>query len=79
MATFLSKLFKPKWQSKHTATRLESIKELDPGQNEDHQILLKLAQNDSQIAVRKSANAKNYGPSSSHKTTRRLPGRKLSH
>ncbi|WP_156499902.1 hypothetical protein, partial [Oleiphilus sp. HI0061] len=62
MATFLSKLFKPKWQSKHTATRLEAIKELNPGQNEDHQILLQLAQNDEQVAVRKSATSRLTDP-----------------
>ncbi len=55
MATFLSKLFKPKWQSKHTATRLEAINELNPSQDEDHKILLKLAENDEQTAVRKKA------------------------
>lgn len=55
MATFLSKLFKPKWQSKHTATRLEAIKELDPNIESDQKILLQLAENDSQPAVKKSA------------------------
>jgi hypothetical protein len=58
MATFLSKLFKPKWQSKHTATRLEAIKELDANQAEDHKVLFSLAEGDTQAAVRKSATAK---------------------
>ena len=55
MATFLSKLFKPKWQSKHTATRLEAIKELDPNSAEGQEILQQLADNDAQPSVKKNA------------------------
>ena len=43
MANFLSKLFKPKWQSKHTATRLEAIKDLNLQTEEDQKILFSLA------------------------------------
>ena len=52
MATFLSKLFKPKWQSKNTDTRLEAIKTLDINQDSDQQILLSLAENDPDLRVR---------------------------
>ena len=52
MATFLSKLFKPKWQSKNTDTRLEAIEALDINLESDQKILLSLAENDSDLRVR---------------------------
>jgi len=58
MANFLSKLFKPKWQSKHTATRLEAIKDLNLQTEEDQKILFSLAESDQQVAVRRSAISK---------------------
>ena len=43
MATFLSKLFKPKWQSKNKDIRLEAIDALDINLESDQEILLNLA------------------------------------
>lgn len=58
MATFLSKLFKPKWQSKHIETRKQAIELLDGLKAEDVKILTKLAEKDpssdvQQLAVQK--------------------------
>ncbi len=55
MATFLTKLFKPKWQSKHTPTRLEAVKALDANDEEQHQALLSIAAKDTSTDVRKAA------------------------
>lgn len=52
MATFLSKLFKPKWQNKSKDIRLEAIDSLDINIPEDEEILLELAQNDVNLSVR---------------------------
>ena len=52
MATFLSKLFKPKWQSKNKDIRLEAIDALDINTAADEAILLNLAENDSNLSVR---------------------------
>ncbi len=46
MATFLSKLFKPKWQSKHLETRKQALELLDGLKAEDLNILTQLAEND---------------------------------
>ena len=46
MATFLSKLFKPKWQSKHIETRKQALQELDSFKAEDLTILTQLAETD---------------------------------
>ena len=58
MATFLSKLLKPKWQSKHTETRKQAIELLDGLKAEDAKILIQLAENDpsqdiQQLALKK--------------------------
>ena len=58
MATFLSKLFKPKWQSKNNTTRLDAIEALDVNSEEDQNILLTLASNDKVSAVKAAAIAK---------------------
>lgn len=52
MSTFLSKLFKPKWQSKNKSVRIEAIATLDPHQTEDQKILTTLAKNDPAHEVR---------------------------
>jgi hypothetical protein len=52
MATFLSKLFKPKWQSKNTDIRLEAINALDINLESDELILLDVAENDINLSVR---------------------------
>jgi len=52
MATFLSKLFKPKWQNKNKDVRLEAIDTLDINLESDQEILLNLAQNDLNLSVR---------------------------
>ena len=52
MATFLSKIFKPKWQSKNKDTRLEAIDTLDINIATDEAILLDLAENDINLSVR---------------------------
>lgn len=52
MSTFLSKLFKPKWQSKNKSVRLEAIKALDPHQAEHQKILIELAMSDPATEVR---------------------------
>tara|TARA_R110002072_G_scaffold58010_3_gene148472 strand:- start:3055 stop:5940 length:2886 start_codon:yes stop_codon:yes gene_type:complete len=46
MATFLSKLFKPKWQSKHLETRKQTLSELDGFNTEDLKILIHLVEAD---------------------------------
>tara|TARA_R110002167_G_scaffold220004_7_gene424558 strand:- start:119 stop:3004 length:2886 start_codon:yes stop_codon:yes gene_type:complete len=46
MATFLSKLFKPKWQSKHLETRKQAVELLDGLKTEEAKILLQLAESD---------------------------------
>lgn len=46
MATFLSKLFKPKWQSNNTETRKQAIELLDGLKAEDTKILIQLAESD---------------------------------
>lgn len=46
MATFLSKLFKPKWQSNHLETRKQAVELLDALKAEDLTILIQLAEND---------------------------------
>ena len=58
MATFLSKLLKPKWQSKHTETRKQAVELLDGLKAEDAKILIQLAENDpsqdiQQLALKK--------------------------
>lgn len=58
MSNFLSKLFKPKWQHKNVATRLEAITTLDPNQDKDRTILLELAQSDLDAGVRTASLAK---------------------
>ena len=55
MATFLSKLFKPKWQSKHLPTRLEAIQALDENLEDEQQILQHLAREDSHVEARSAA------------------------
>ncbi len=55
MATFLSKLFKPKWQSKHLPTRLEAIKALDEHQQEEQHILQQLAKEETHPEARSAA------------------------
>ena len=52
MATFLSKLFKPKWQSKNKDIRLEAIDTLDINLESDEAILLNIAENDINLSVR---------------------------
>jgi len=52
MATFLSKLFKPKWQNKNKNIRLEAIDILDINLESDQVILLNLAENDIDLSVR---------------------------
>jgi len=52
MATFLSKLFKPKWQNKNKDIRIEAIDTLDVNLESDEAILLNLAQNDLNLSVR---------------------------
>ena len=52
MATFLSKLFKPKWQSKNTQVRLDALNELNPQQDEDHKVIISLAESDKETTVR---------------------------
>jgi hypothetical protein len=55
MARFLSKLFKPKWQSNTASTRVAAAKELIPSSSEDKAILIKLIQEDSAVEVRHAA------------------------
>lgn len=53
----LSKLFRstPKWQSIKSQKRIEAIRELQPGQDGDLDILTRLAREDSEPAVRREA------------------------
>jgi len=55
MATFLSKLFKPKWQNRSSIVRLEALKDLNIQLEEDQLILLSLAESDPKIDVRSAA------------------------
>ncbi len=55
MATFLSKLFKPKWQSKHFETRKQAVELLDGLKNEDLKILIQLAENDPSSVIQEIA------------------------
>ncbi len=55
MSTFLSKLFKPKWQSKNPAIRLQAIAALDPLTVEAQRILQSLASSDPELQVRHQA------------------------
>lgn len=55
MATFLSKLFKPKWQSNNLETRKQAVALLDSFNPEDQKILLSLAENDASIDVQVTA------------------------
>lgn len=58
MATFLSKLFKPKWQSKNLATRLEAVEILDETNDSEQSILILLAKTDPDQKVQSAAIAK---------------------
>lgn len=53
----LDRLFRstPKWQSPKSQKRIEALAELDPGVEKDRVILLKLAREDSEPAVRREA------------------------
>lgn len=53
----LGRLFRstPKWQSPKSQKRIEALAELDPGIEKELQILLKLARDDSEPAVRREA------------------------
>lgn len=53
MASFFSKLFKPKWQNSSANVRIEAIAELDP--STDQQILQELATKDTNEDVRHAA------------------------
>jgi DNA repair protein SbcC/Rad50 len=55
MARFLSKLFKPKWQSSTTSTRIAAVTELTPSSIEDKAVLIKLIKEDSAPEVRHAA------------------------
>lgn len=55
MATFLSKLFKPKWQSKHLETRKQAVELLDGLKSEDISILTELAETDPSPEIQKIA------------------------
>ena len=55
MATFLSKLFKPKWQSKHIETRKQALTELDGFNSDDLKILTQLAESDPSLDVQQLA------------------------
>lgn len=55
MSTFLSKIFKPKWQSKQKATRLEAVQTLNSHQAAELEILLSLATNDPEQDVQIAA------------------------
>ncbi len=58
MATFLSKLFKPKWQSKHLPTRLEAIAALNENLDDEQKVLQQIALEDQHIEARSAAIAK---------------------
>ena len=55
MSTFLSKLFKPKWQSKNKHVRLEAIGSFDSTSQEHQAILIDLAKSDPETEVQKQA------------------------
>ena len=55
MASFLSKLFKPKWQNSSVEVRKNAIADLDPSNNEHQQILTRLMVDDSAASVRQAA------------------------
>lgn len=55
MSTFLSKLFKPKWQHKNKTIRLEAIESLEPTIDQDLEVLHSLAGNDPELEIRKAA------------------------
>lgn len=55
MTTFLSKLFKPKWQNKHLPTRIDAIKALDANNEEEQSILSEIAKNDTHEDARAAA------------------------
>ena len=55
MSAFLKKLFKPKWKSSNAITRKEYISTLNPATEEDKNILLDLARNDTDNQVRRAA------------------------
>lgn len=55
MATFLSKLFKPKWQSKHWETRKEALETLDEFKADDLAILTQLAETDPHSEIQQAA------------------------
>ena len=64
MASFLSKLFKPKWQNSSKSVRLEAIESFAPDSIEQQQILVELLLNDSSEDVRAAALAKIGDPNS---------------
>ena len=55
MATFLSKLFKPKWQSSNFETRKQALALLDSNKAEDLKILQQLAEKDPNPEVQQAA------------------------
>lgn len=55
MASFLSKLFKPKWQHSSSEVRKNAIADLDSANNEEQQILITLMLSDHSAEVRKAA------------------------
>lgn len=52
MASFLSKLFKPKWRHSSSQVRLNAIADLNSANNEEQQILIELMLNDISADVR---------------------------
>jgi exonuclease SbcC len=55
MATFLSKIFKPKWQSNNFETRKHAVKLLDGLKAEDLKILIQLAEKDPSSEIQELA------------------------
>ena len=55
MASFLSKLFKPKWQHSSSEIRKNAIADLDSANNEEQQILIELMLKDTSAEVRIAA------------------------
>ncbi len=55
MATFLSKIFKPKWQSSNKETRKQALAKLDSLNKDDHPILVQLAEQDPSPEIRFAA------------------------
>lgn len=55
MATFLSKLFKPKWQSKHLETRKHAVENLNALDASEHTILIQIAEQDASPLVQEVA------------------------